>query len=421
MTATSYPQVLPQTVQKGMLLVLHAPFRIRNGQIWWDSQACNGAEQWADSFGSIVVAAPVIPEALAVQNTTTVWRSTATLARPDRFEFVPLPWAYSLPQFLQTYAQTRQHLAQLVRRCRYIQVAIGGLFGDWAAITALEAHRQNRRCAVHADRVEHQVVLSVAQQASWKKRLQAQVVSTLMARFERYVIQHGSLGLWHGQDCYAAYSPFCAASYVIHDVHIKPENAISAEALDRKLAEASWTPLLRICYAGRIAPMKAPLDWVRALDQARSLGVQFHATWFGDGKLKSEMEALIAELALEDWIELYGFERNQDQLLERMRQAHLMLFTHITPESPRCLVEALASGTPIVGYASAYTEELTATHGGGSFVPVQDWQSLGQRLADLNSDRPRLLRLIRAAAANGTRFNDRALFQQRSELIKQHL
>ncbi|MFM7423667.1 MAG: glycosyltransferase [Elainella sp.] len=404
-----------------MLLVLHAPFRLRDGQIWWDSQACNGAEQWADSFGFVIVAAPVIPEALAVQNTTTVWRNTTTLDCPERFEFVPLPWAYSLPQFLQTYAQTRQQLAQLVRRCRYIQVAIGGLFGDWAAITVLEAHRQNRRCAVHADRVEHQVVLHVAQQAGWRKRLQAKAVSALMARFERHVIQRGSLGLWHGQDCYAAYSPFCATSYVIHDVHIKPENSISPEALHRKLAEVSQTSLLRICYAGRIAPMKAPLDWVKALGQARSLGVEFRATWFGDGNLKAEMQELIRELDLEDWIELYGFERDQVKLLERMRQAHLMLFTHITPESPRCLVEALASGTPIVGYASAYTEELTASLGGGTFVPLQDWQSLGQRLADLNGDRPRLMRLIRAAAANGARFNDRAVFQQRSQLIKQHL
>ncbi len=394
---------------------------MRDGQIWWDSQACNGAEQWADSFGFVVVAAPVIPEALAVQNTTTVWRNTATLAGLERFEFVPLPWAYSLPQFLQTYTSTRQQLAQLVQRCRYIQVAIGGLFGDWAAVAALEAHRLKRKCAVHADRVEHRVVLDLAQQASWKKRLQAKAVSALMARFERHVIQRGSLGLWHGQDCYAAYSPFCPDSYVIHDVHIKPENAISDAELDRKLAEVSQTPKLRICYAGRIAPMKAPLDWVRALDQARSLGVQFQATWFGDGKLKAEMQALISELALEDCIELYGFERNQDKLLEQMRQAHLMLFTHITPESPRCLIEALASGTPIVGYASAYTEELTATQGGGSFVPVQDWKSLGQRLADLNSDRPRLLRLIRAAAQNGARFDDRTVFQQSSALIKQHL
>jgi glycosyltransferase involved in cell wall biosynthesis len=404
-----------------MLLVLHAPFRIQDGQIWWDSQACNGAEQWADSFGSVIVAAPVISEALAVQNTTTVWRNTATLNRLERFELVPLPWAYSLPQFLQTYARTRQQLAQLVQRCRYIQVAIGGLFGDWAAVAALEAHRQSRKCAVHADRVEHRVVLNLAQQAGWRKQLQAKVHSSLMARFERYVIQRSSLGLWHGQDCYAAYSPFCAASYVIHDVHIKPETAISPEDLNRKLAEVSQIPILQICYAGRIAPMKAPLDWVRALDQARSLGVLFRATWFGDGKLKADMQALIAELALDDWIELYGFESNQDKLLARMRQAHLMLFTHITPESPRCLIEALASGTPIVGYASAYTEELTATQGGGSFVPIQDWQSLGQRLADLHSDRPRLQRLIRAAAANGARFNDRAVFQQRSELIKQHL
>ena len=209
-------------MQKGMLLVLHCPLRVQEGKLLWESQACNGLERWADNFGSLVIAAPVIPEVLAAQMKNIVWQDPATLNRPDRFEFVQLPWAYSLPQFLKTYASTRQQLAELVQRCEYIQVGIGGLVGDWAAITALEAHRQNRKCAVHADRVEHQVVLSVAKQAGWKTRLAATIASPLMAHFEKYVIKRSDLGLWHGQDCYAAYSPFCKTSYVVHDVHTKP-------------------------------------------------------------------------------------------------------------------------------------------------------------------------------------------------------
>ena len=409
------------TMQKGMLIVLHCPFRVRDGQLLWESQACNGLERWADNFGSLVVAAPVMPETVADRNKTVVWQDTATLNRPDRFEFVQLPWAYSLPQFLKTYASTRQQLAELIRRCEYVQVGIGGLVGEWAAITALEAHRQNKKCAVHADRVEHQVVMNVAQQEGWKARLKASLVSPLMARFEQYVIERSTLGLWHGQDCYAAYSPFCKTSYVVHDVHTKPEDAIAPEALAQKVADAATDPVLRVCYAGRISPMKAPLEWVRAIGAAKALGVNVEATWFGDGEQKEEMSALIGELKLDSCIELYGLERDRQKLLEKMRAAHLMMFTHVTPESPRCLVESLVSGTPIVGYASSYVEELTEKRGGGAFVPVHKWQQLGELIVDLDLDRSRLAELIQAAGTNGARFNDRAVFQERSELIKQHL
>jgi hypothetical protein len=85
--------------QKGMLLVLPVPLRVKGNQLLFDSQACNGLEQWADNFESVIVAAPVLPEAQATQEKaqTMTWRNTATLAKPHRFEFVPLPWAYSPP------------------------------------------------------------------------------------------------------------------------------------------------------------------------------------------------------------------------------------------------------------------------------------------------------------------------------------
>lgn len=406
---------------KGMLLVLHSPFYQRDGKLFLDDQAGNGLEQWANHFGSVIIAAPLLPDRFALQQRVSFWRDTATLKQPDRFEFVPLPWAYSLPQFLQTYASTRKLLAELIQRSEYLQFAIGGLIGDWAGIAALEAQRQKRNYAIHADRVEHQVVKQLAQAGNLKKQMVGNVMSSLMAQFEKNVIRHSTLGLWHGQDCYKAYQPLCRTSYVVHDVHTKPEDVIVPQDLAAKVRFAQTDDVLRICYAGRAISMKAPLDWVRAIGVARDAGVNVQATWFGEGDLIEEMKSLIAELKLEKCIELYGLERDRSKLLQRIRESHLMLFTHITPESPRCLVEALISGTPIVGYESHYVQELTQSHGGGKFVPIHSWQTLGKQLVALDCDRTQLAQLIQQAGINGSRFSDRAVFSERSELIKKHL
>ncbi|HEY9611630.1 glycosyltransferase, partial [Allocoleopsis sp.] len=137
--------------------------------------------------------------------------------------------------------------------------------------------------------------------------------------------------------------------------------------------------------------------------------------------LRQEMEAMIAEMGLSSLIELTGFESDRKKLLKKIRESHMMLFTHVTPESPRCLIESLISGTPIIGYHSEYAEDLVSNHGGGMFVPVEDWEQLGNLIAKLSNDRQYLSTLIEEAGENGARFNDQAVFRQRSELIKKHL
>ena len=409
--------------QKGMLLVLPVPLRVKGNQLLFDSQACNGLEQWADNFESVIVAAPILPEAeaLAKEGTTMTWRDTATLAKPHRFEFVPLPWAYSPSKFLSNYRSVRASLGELISRCRYLQFAIGGLFGDWAAVAALEAHQQGRPYSIHTDRVEHEVMRQARQGAKLKTRLKSRVMAPLIANYHKQIIKNCSLGLWHGQDCYSAYSPFCKNSHLIHDIHTKPSDCISNLELFQKAQSAKSDETIRICYAGRIDPMKAPLDWVKAVGRARDLGVKLHATWMGDGSLREEMKALISEMGLNSLIELTGFESDRKKLFKKISESHIMLFTHVTPESPRCLIESLVRGTPIIGYHSEYADDLVNNLGGGMFVPVENWEQLGNLIAKLSNNPQHLSTLIEQAGKNGNRFNDQAVFQERSELIKKHL
>ncbi|MCU0535029.1 MAG: glycosyltransferase [Hydrococcus sp. Prado102] len=407
--------------QKGLLLVLPVPFRVKGNCVLFESQACNGLERWADNFSKVVVAAPVLPEDLAEREKMMTWRDTATLSDRDRFELVPLPWAYSLSKFLKTYRSTRTSLAALISRCRYLQFAIGGLWGDWSAIAAIEARKKNRSYAIHTDRVEHEVMLRSTQNASPKQRLKARFIAPIMAKYHQGIIRDCTLGLWHGNDCYKAYSPFCQNNYLIHDIHLKPSEGIGTEELIQKSDRVKDETTLKICYAGRMEPMKAPLDWVKAIAKARDLGVNLQATWFGDGTLFEQMKQLIAELKLENCIHLSGLISDRVQLLQYIRESHLMLFTHITPESPRCLLESLVCGTPIVGYQSEFAQDLVKDYGGGQFVDLGDWQQLGKLIERLSQDRTFLAQLIQQAGRNGTRFNDESVFRDRSELIKKYL
>lgn len=414
-------QKQPVQKQRGLLLVLPVPFRIQKDRLFFEAQACNGLARWADNFGRVTVVAPIIPEALIDRDKNTVWQDVTTLENPERFEFIPLPWTHSIREFKTHYRSGRALLADAIRRNQYLQFAISGLWGDWAALAAIEAKAQGRPYAIHTDLVDYKVIRQINQDQGFLKRSKSVLVSVLMQQYHHWIIRNCSLGLWHGEDCYSAYSPLCANSYLIHDVHTKAEDSITEEQLAQKLKRVMTDPTLRICYAGRIAPMKAPLDWVRAVAHAKQLGVQLDAVWFGEGLLQDEMEHLIAELGVEDCIHPAGFETDRHQLLQQIRESHVLLFTHISSESPRCLLEALICGTPIVGYHSLYAEDLLNRYDSGWLGPIHDWQKLGEQIKSLADDRHHLAQLIQRAAANGKRFNDESVFAERSRLIIEHL
>jgi glycosyltransferase involved in cell wall biosynthesis len=406
--------------EDGILLVLPVPFKkLDDGRLLCEEQATNGIDQWAEHFSHVTVAAPVLHGDLPQGASTVLWRDPVTLQHRDKVTLVPLPMAYSPLAFAASFTRGRRTLLQHITRNRYLSFGIGGLIGDWASLGARLAQSRGLPYSIHTDRVEHELMFKLASQKSLLRRWKAQLVGRTMRAYHRGIIRGCALGLWHGSDCFLVYSPWARENHLIHDIHLKPADAIPATALIAKQQSANGGRL-GIVYAGRLDPMKAPLDWLRALGAARDLGAEFEAVWLGDGPLHDDFQACLDQLGLRDHVRTPGFVAERAALLAELRRAHVFVFTHVTPESPRCLLEALVSGSPIVGYMSAYADELTAGRGGGAFVPLGDWQALGAKVAQLAADRSSLAGLITEAAENGSRFNDEAVFRERCELIRKY-
>jgi colanic acid/amylovoran biosynthesis glycosyltransferase len=113
--------------------------------------------------------------------------------------------------------------------------------------------------------------------------------------------------------------------------------------------------------------------------------------------------------------------RDRAAVLNALRQAHLFVFCHKTPESPRNLIEALVSGTPLVGYNSAFPQDLISENGGGQLSAKDDVNALVASVLRLAADRRHLADLIQRAAMDGAAFSDVAVFKHRSDLIRTHL
>jgi glycosyltransferase involved in cell wall biosynthesis len=411
----------PAEYEADLLLVLPVCLGQDARGLLLESQAANGIERWLENFSRIQVLCPVFAADELRAAHSTVWKPVSEIANADRVKFVPLPFVNSYRAHARVSAQVRSITRQAIHESRYLSFALGGqLFGDWGAAACLAAQQLGRPYSVWTDAVQHKLCLTSGAGGNPLRWLKTRVRSRMMYSVERRCITGSSLGLFHGASCYAEYAPWCPTSYVVHDVHAKQSDAISNEQLATKCGQIATANHLQIIYAGRADAIKGPFDWIAAMSQLRDRGVAFRATWLGDGPLLGEMKSEIARRGLSDVVSLPGFVSNRDELLAQLRAAHVLVFCHTTPESPRNLVEALISGCPIVGYHSDFAEELVAD-GGGAFVKMSDIDALVDRLASLNSNRQDLIAMTQCAAKSGKRFNDVAVFRHRSDLIKKHL
>jgi|GEM_PF-188495 len=399
------------------LLVLPVPFRRQGDELLIEVQAHHGLHRWLDDFETMALAAAVIPEGLALERREVQW------IRPDpvileRVKLVPLPWAYRPDQFLRFLPDTIRVLDSLIRESRYLQFAISGLWGDWASMAAEIAIQQKRAYAVHTDNVCHEYILRATSNLGPMQRWRARVDSPLMKIWHKRLISQCSLGLFHGMDTYETYKIWmptdkCAAS--VHNIHDIPDQDADTSA------NISASDQIHIVYAGRVASEKAPLEWLNAMQAVQSQGVKFRATWAGDGPLFNELQQAIQLNQLAEIISLPGFIASRSEIAKLLKFSDLFVFTHITPESPRCLIEALRFGVPIIGYDSAYARDLIEKNSGGILVPRHNWQLLAAEINKLVSNPEFIAQLKIRAQKDGERFTSRAVFLERSELIKSNL
>ncbi|MEE7457055.1 hypothetical protein MPAR168_19070 [Methylorubrum populi] len=405
-----------------VLLVTHVPLRRIGGRLCLDEQTCAGLERWGENFTRITFTGIDAGEGASADiQASAVWRPVADLACANRLTVIALPEAYRLLPFAQHYSSTRRRLAEAIRASRYLCYTLGSLAGDWGGVAALESIRQGRPYAVWFDRVEHAVIRRTSAGAPFRRRLKNALSLPLMVRYHHRLIARSALGLFQGRDTFGAYAPRARHPFCVYDTHTTRADLIPEEAVAEKAKTLLGGAPLNLVYVGRASAMKGPLDWLETLRLARGAGLRFTATWWGDGPMLGAMRARAEDLGLADCVALPGFEGDRERLLAAMRGAHLLLFCHLTPESPRCLIEALVCGTPLLGYASPYSEDLVARDGGGRLSAMDDPAALAAHLVALDGDRAGLATMVQAAARTGTRFDEETVYRERADLLRRYL
>jgi glycosyltransferase involved in cell wall biosynthesis len=144
---------------------------------------------------------------------------------------------------------------------------------------------------------------------------------------------------------------------------------------------------VKILCVGRIVPEKNPAlaaDALAALDRGGPGG--YEMTWVGKGPLRHELLAHAEQLGVSEHLHLAGFVPVGPALLAHYRNADLLLHTSLTEGVPGVVLEALASGLPVV--ATDVGGVSSALDGGdaGLLVPPRDVEAIVTAITRLVDD-----------------------------------
>jgi glycosyltransferase involved in cell wall biosynthesis len=156
-----------------------------------------------------------------------------------------------------------------------------------------------------------------------------------------------------------------------------------------------------VVMVGRLVTQKNPLLFVAAAAALRARLPQVTFTLVGDGPLRGEVEAAVRAAKLEGVVRLAGEQRDVSEML---RQSDLFWLTSDWEGLPNAVIEALASGLPVVATDVGGTAELVTAGVEGELVAAGDRAALVERSLAILTDPVRHAAMRRAARQRAEAF-----------------
>ncbi|HEX6035991.1 MAG TPA: glycosyltransferase family 4 protein, partial [Anaerolineales bacterium] len=153
--------------------------------------------------------------------------------------------------------------------------------------------------------------------------------------------------------------------------------------LDKYQAPVRDWSFPRLLSAGRLVHQKGLDLAMRALGGLKDLSWEWHIA--GDGPQMDGLRSLAKQLGIGDRVFFLGWQ-SREGLMKCYQQANIFLFPSRHEGMPNAMLEAMASGLPVIASCIAGNEELVVEGETGYLVPSENVESLQTALKELLID-----------------------------------
>ena len=148
-------------------------------------------------------------------------------------------------------------------------------------------------------------------------------------------------------------------------------------------AGAPVGPTLKVAAVGRLVAKKGFTHLIEAVSMLRGRGIRVHLTLAGEGELRPQLEAQVADLGLEESVTMVG-ALTQAEVSALVRGADVFVAPCVPGGDgnmdglPTVVLEAMALGTPVVATSVTGLPEVIINNHTGVLIELGD---LGERLS----------------------------------------
>ena len=168
---------------------------------------------------------------------------------------------------------------------------------------------------------------------------------------------------------------------------------------------------LTLIAVGTLAQLyKAPDAAIEAVAICVREGLDIKLVWVGDGKHRSEMEALATTLGLGERVCFRGQLTAGDAVRAELDRADLFIMPSHQEGLPRAMVEAMARALPCIGSTVGGIPELLSPE---DLVPPGDAAALANKIREVATDRDRMARMSAGNLNKAKEYTDEVLQYRR--------
>lgn len=186
-------------------------------------------------------------------------------------------------------------------------------------------------------------------------------------------------------------------------------NAVDVSRFLGKRANPTSRETLRLINVGSFVPKKNQAFLVDVMQELHQRGIKALLTLAGEGKLKNEVQRKAQELGLSDYI---GFPGKVSSIEQHMAESHVYVHSAIYEPFGLVLIEAMASGLPVVSLNGHGNKELVENGKNGFLIEKQDPVAFVNAIKTITENEESYLRFSKNAISFATQYDIKAYVQK---------
>jgi glycosyltransferase involved in cell wall biosynthesis len=142
----------------------------------------------------------------------------------------------------------------------------------------------------------------------------------------------------------------------------------------------------KILCGTRVTPRKGFRFLIQAIKKLKDNGRNVHLEIIGDGNEKEELRALVRSLGMENEVSFVGVV-SRDSIKEYFSFARIFISTSLNEGMSNAMLEALASGLPIIATNTGGTKEMVRSGLNGFVIKMKDVDDIVEKIEIIISNR----------------------------------